>query len=216
MARKPRKKLSRFLTATDRESIYQTFLLTRNKAETARIHNRSPLTVSRAIKEIEKDNALVAGEHKEARASVAEIMQGRVLKKSSEVLDSIVADDLANGVHTEITYDDNNNIVHKRMYGARGLEKSTMFGILTDKLSVHAKFVNDLRGAEASGSLLMPTDRDSLMEAISGKINSIEVLKISLKDEVPELATRVEAAVIAKEEMDDPTVISLDDFDNPA
>ena len=200
----------------EEEGIYQTFLLTRNKAETCRQHKRAAMTVAKVIAKIEKENAEVTGEHKNVRANAAETMQGRLLAKTTQVLDSIVPDDLADGVYTDIEYDDNNNIVNKRMYGARGVEKATMVGIMVDKLAVNQKYTSELRGEEASGGLLIPQDRDALLNAISGKIESIEAFRINMKDTVPDLATRVEVAKVMKDEMDDPTVVSLDEFDNPA
>jgi hypothetical protein len=207
------------LTETEEEALYQTYLLTRNKAQTSRIHNRSYQTTINVIKKIEEENrqvALVPGteDHRQARINVAANLQGRVMGVAMEVLESIKKDDLTDGVHTDIEYDDNGNIVHKRMYGARGVEKATMFGILHDKLPVSEKFLEQLRGTNSVAGLLMPEDRDSLLEAIRGKVDSIQALRINFKEDSPDLATRVEAAETAYHEELDPDVITLEDLDN--
>ncbi len=217
----PKKQLSkhRRLSRTEEEAIYQTFLLTNNKAEAARLHNRSYATAIKAIKKIETENKVVAltpgtDDHRNARANIAEALQGRIMGKAADVLESVGEDDLRDGKHTDIEYDDSGRITHKRIYGSSGVEKATMFGILQDKLVVSNKQISDLRGTQANMGLLVPEERDQLLDAIKSKAENIELLRINFKDDVPDLATRVEAASEAYHEEVDPDVITLDDLDN--
>ena len=213
----PKKKGDRkALTPTEREHIWQTYnVFGKNKSETARRCNCSTQSVAKVVREIEAQNELSV-ESREARAEAAVGIQRRTQLKADTILESITKQDVTSG-RIPIR-DKDNNITGYREFGPSLLQKATAYGILTDKSKVALDYENALRQDEQSGKLLVPQDIEGLKRAIQGTARSIQMLNIQFKDDIPDLATKVENLALEEEARKEPLeieaeVISLDDFD---
>ena len=68
-------------------------------------------------------------------------------------------------------------------------------GIFTDKISILRKLERDTAQEQQSGQLLMPEGVAGLLQGVKRQIKSIQVLNVNFREDEPELATRLDAAM---------------------
>jgi len=203
------------LNATEKELIYQTWLVLNNKTKTAKQCGVAVQTVHRVIKAIEAENATVPAT-RAARAEVAAEMQSRIHVKANELLESLSKKDIESG-RTPV-YDAQGNFVRYATYGPSLLQKATSFGIVMDKANVAQQYERALTQDVADGQLMLPGDIAGLKAAINGTIKELKLIDITFENNNQDLMTNVNevfAEVETIESEPKTEVTSIDDFDTP-
>ncbi len=211
-------------TIPEREAMYQSYLVLGNKAAVARQFGTNNATIGRIVSEMEID--LSPDERKKRQTAVSDQLANRFYATTVQILDSIKPEDIESGRLPIYKFDKDGNvqlgpdgnpiILEYKYFGPKITEKAIASGIFTDKL----KILRDLERAAAAdqqtGGLLLPEGAQQLIAAIQGKIESIEVLKMNFRQDVPDLVTRIDKAMeVANVAAADVTPDAGIDFYNP-
>lgn len=206
------------LSPTDKEWIYQTFLVLNNKTQTAKRCNVAIATVQKVIKELEgrKKDSEQYPAAREARAEVAAKLAGKMHVKVNTLMESITDEDIESGRIP--MRDKDGNLTGYKYYGPSLLQKATSIGIITDKANVLQGYEKAMLQDVNDGKLMLPQDINGLIGAIQSKIKSLTMLNVRFEEDNQDLVTdagrvMAEAEVIDSEQ---PKVLSFDEFDNPS
>ena len=205
------------LSPVDKEWIYQTFVVTDNKAETARRCNVSLGSVTNVIKEFsgqvpgKPQHPLTREDRAAAHAAQAERIRGT----ADMALESITAEDLDSGRIPR--RDGEGKLLGYTYYGPSSVQKATTFGILKDKeaqqIQLEQKMLEDVQ----SGKLMLPAELKGMVDLAVRMIGEMKLMDGRFEQENKELLTDVRE-VIAEAvtvEQERPNVVSFDEFDNP-
>lgn len=198
------------LTQKQKEEIYQVFLLTGNKSETARRCGCSVPTVSRTL------NAMTEStdpDFQKFRQNAVKELTGKVYGKATDILDNISPEDLQSG-RINVT-DDDGNVVRVIEYGPSLMQKVTAHAILVDKMKVLRETETMMDDAQSDDTLLIPQTLEALKSGIRGKLKGLTFLHVDIEDKHPDLSERVQQKLEEAEAIEEAEVIDLTDFDNP-
>lgn len=160
------------LTNADHEAIRQLYAVYGNKREVARRMNVCEKTVHTVL------NDISSTEHDKARAEASLESAGRIQNVVHRVIDGI--DDA-------------------KIERASLPQAFVAIGIGIDKierLQLHAKA---LRDQTAGGGLLTPQGIQALISSVKGQVNQLTVLGIKIEQQSPELAERLQEAMLVAE-----------------
>lgn len=201
----------------DKEWIYQTFVVTNNKAETARKCNVSLGSVQNIIKEFtgQNPNKPQLPETRVDRARAHADMAGRIRSTADMVLETITAEDMDSGRFPRLNGD--GEVIGYTYYGPSSVQKATTFGILKDKETQQIKLEQEMLADVQSGHLMIPDDLLEMASQAKRMIKEIKILDIRFEEDNKDLLTSVqeviaEATVVEEQR---PNVVSIDEFDNP-
>jgi len=188
--------------------------VTQNKKETAERCGVSVPTVYNVIEKMEskKSSEVV----KKAAEEMAAEALTKTQMKADMVLDSISPTDVDSGRFPVRNKD--GEITGYKYFGPSAAQKALTYGILTDKVKVIADYQRSMAQDVNDRRLMMPSDVRDLLSAVRGKIESISVLNVKVRDTemVSDLVKNAERAMCAAEiAEEDHKVIDLDDLDNP-
>lgn len=198
------------LSAKQREEIFQVYLLTGNKTETARRCGCSVPTVSRTLKQLAEQSD---PEFQKFRQRATEELAGKVYGKATEILDNITPDDMKSG-RIELK-DDNGNVTRVIQYGPSLMQKVTAHAILVDKMKVLHEIEAQLDDEHGDDRLLIPQTLEALKSGIRGKLKGLTFLNVQIEQEHPDLSQRVQTKLEEAEAIEDVEYVDLGDFDNP-
>ncbi len=215
VARPKGKQQGRALEPVQKEQIRQTFMLTGNKRETARLCSVSEKSVYNVLNEPEEPEAIRAREH------AATQLAGKIHTKTNQVLDSMAESDFESGY----LKDEDDNLVFDRQgrpiwMGPSLNQKAVTVGILADKLPVLQQYKSALGGNEGMGELPAPESIKALVAGIQGKLKSLSIIDVQFETGNSEIKRRADDLLAkAQQELDQQPVeaeyVTLDDFDNP-
>ena len=183
------------LTPLEREAVRQTYVLTSNYRETARIHHLGERTVHKIIKDQSDPDEI-----KELRMQALQRMSKKTHDQALIVLE---------------------NIKPKDMDKASLPQKAIAFGILTDKTIALDKHVMERQRQlqESKGDKqMLPASLDGLVAGIMREVNSVHVFAAHLQ-KAPEIDTLAQEAralqdmAIAQELVEPTGVTQIDDLD---
>ncbi len=205
------------LSPVDREWVYQTFVVTDNKAETARRCNVSLGSVNNIIKDFTGKNPdkpqlpVTRADRAMAHAEQAQ----RIRSTADMALESITQEDLDSG-RIELR-DAEGKLIGYTTYGPGAVAKATTFGILKDKETQQIKLEQEMLADVQQGKLMLPSELGEMVNQAERMIEEITVLNVRFKDDNVDLLTSMkevmaEAVVVEQER---PDVVSIDEFDNP-
>jgi hypothetical protein len=218
--RKPRPKgqqRGRAISPVQKEQIRQTFMLTQNKRQTARMCSVSEKSVYNVLNEPEEPESI------KARAYAALQLQGKVHTKADRILDHITEDDFASGY----LKDEDDNLVFDRQgrpiwMGPTLNQKVISAAILADKLPVLDQYRRALGGDGGMGELPAPESITALVSGIQGKLKSLKMIDVQFESSNSETVERAEDLLNkAQQELEldqrieEAQYVTLDDFDNP-
>lgn len=209
--KKPKPKGSqpgRALTDTQKEEIFQLFLLTGNKVEVARRMGLSEGAVRKHLKKVANETD---PEFQAARKKARLELQQKVQAKANGILDSITPQDMESGRIPVM--DDDGNIVRMIEYGPSLMQKVTAHAILVDKTKVIEDMNTAVEGERDSNALLMPNTVDALISGIKGKLKSIAILKADFQQEQPDLSQRIQSKLEEAVLVEPIEVVDMDDLD---
>lgn len=205
------------LSPVDREWIYQTWVVTNNKAETARKTGFSLGSVQNVIKEFTgKDpNKPQLPVTRESRAKAHAEQADRIRSTADMVLETITAEDMDSGRFPRL--DGDGKVIGYTYYGPSSVQKATTFGILKDKETQQIKLEQEMLADVQSGQLMLPGDLAGMVGQAKRMIKEIKILDIRFEEDNQDLMTSMqeviaEATVVEEER---PNVVSFDEFDNP-
>jgi phage terminase small subunit len=198
------------ITAKQREEIFQVYLLTGNKTETARRTGLSVKTVRNHLKQMSEQ---ADPEFQKFRRRATEELAGKVYSKATEVLDNITPEDMTSG-RIELK-DDNDNVVRVIEYGPSLMQKVTAHAILVDKVKVLREVETAMDEGQQDGGLLLPQTLEALKSGIRGKLKGLTFLNVQLEQDHPDLSQRVQAKMEEAEAAVEAEYIDITDFDNP-
>lgn len=203
------------LSPVQKEQIRQTFMLTSNKRETARLCSVSEKSVYNVLNEPEEPETIRAREH------AANVLSGKVHAKADQVLDSITADDFESGY----LKDEDDNLIFDRQgrpiwMGPSLNQKVVSAAILADKLPVLQQYRDQLGGGEGMGSLPAPDAIQALVAGIKGKLKSLSIIDVQFDNGNAEMRRKADELLNkAQAELEQQPIeaeyVTLDDFDNP-
>ncbi|MHC5059233.1 MAG: hypothetical protein ACYTKD_31655 [Planctomycetota bacterium] len=215
---KPRpkgKQQGKALSPIQKEQIRQTFMLTSNKRETARMCGVSEKSVYNVVNEPEEPEVIRNREH------AANQLSGKVHVKANQVLDSITEEDFESGY----LKDEDGNLVFDRQgrpiwMGPTLNQKTVSAAILADKLPVLQQYRSQLGGSEGMGELPAPESIKALVAGIQGKLKSLSIIDVQFESGNREIKDRADDLLKkAQAELDQAPIeadyVTLDDFDNP-
>jgi len=214
--RKPRprgKQAGKALSPVQKEQIRQTFMLTSNKRETARLCSVSEKSVYNVLNEAEDPEVT------RNRARAANALSGQVHAKATRILDSINDDDFQSGYlrdeDGELKFDRQGRPI---WMGPTLNQKVVGSAILVDKLPVLEDWRQKLEGNnEGIPELMTPESIKMLTQGIQAKVKNMRFLSVEFRDSpqekaAEELLKKAQQEIEAEEaEYED---IPLD-FDNP-
>lgn len=198
------------ISAKQREEIFQVYLLTGNKTETARRTGLAVKTVRIHLKQMEESSD---PEFQKFRRRATEELAGKVYGKATDILDNITPEDMQSG-RIEMK-DDAGNIVRVVEYGPSLMQKVTAHAILVDKVKVLREVEHAMDEGAQDGGLLLPQTLEALKSGIRGKLKGLTFLNVQLEQEHPDLSQRVQAKLEEAETVVDAEYIDITDFDNP-
>jgi hypothetical protein len=210
------KQRGRACSPVQREQIRQTFMLTNNKRETARLCSVSEKTVYNILNEPEEPEAIRAREHAAIQLS------GKVHAKADQVLNSITEDDFQSGY----LKDEDGNLVFDRQgrpiwMGPNLNQKVLSAAILADKLPVLDNYRKQLDNRQEMGELPAPESIKALIGGIQGKLKSLKMIDVQFESTNEETARRAQDLLDqAQREVDtqqtiDDAVLDVEDLHNP-
>lgn len=215
---KPRgKNQGKAITPVQKEQIRQTFMLTSNKRETARMCSVSEKTVYNVLNEPEEPEAIRARQHAALQLS------GKVHAKTDKILDSITEEDFASGY----LKDEDGNLIFDRhgrpiWMGPTLNQKVLSAAILADKLSVLDSYRKQLDGNEGMGALPAPESITALVAGIKGKLKSLKMIDVQFEtsnrdtvDRAKELLNQAQRELETDQKIEEAQYVSLDALDNP-
>ena len=201
----------RALSPLQKEQIRQTFMLTGNKQETARLCSVSVKSVYNVLNEPEEPEVL------KNRARVANQLSTKVHVKANTILDHITEDDFQSGYlrdsEGDLVFDKQGRPI---WMGPTLNQKVVSAAIMVDKLSVLEDYRQKLDGDEGMGELIAPESVQALIGGIQGKIKKLRVLDVEFKDSAQEKAAEelLQKAQAEIERAEEAQFEELD-FDNP-
>ncbi len=200
----------------DKEWIYQTFVVTNNKAETSRKCNVSLGSVQNIIKEFTNQNPdkPQLPSTRVDRAKAHADMAGRIRSTADMVLETITAEDMDSGRFPRLNGD--GEVIGYTYYGPSSVQKATTFGILKDKETQQIKLEQEMLADVQSGHLMIPDDLLEMASQAKRMIKEIKILDIRFEEDNKDLLTSVqeviaEATVVEEQR---PNVVSIDEFYN--
>jgi hypothetical protein len=222
MGRKPKprpkgKQQGRAISPVQREQIRQTFMLTSNKRETARLCGVSEKSVYNVLNEPEEPEAI------KARAHAALQLAGKVHTKADQVLDSITEEDFQSGY----LKDEDGNLVFDRQgrpiwMGPSLNQKVISAAILADKLPVLEQYRANLGGETGSGDLPAPESITALIGGIKGKLKSLKMIDVQFESsnsetvqKAKDLLDKAQQELEFDQKIEEASYVTLDDLDNP-
>ncbi len=158
MAKAPAKgrQQGRPVTASQEELIIQGYSLTGNKEETGRMTGVSAKTVRKVLAK------RASSELQAARAKASVELAERVHSKAAEAIDAISP---------------------KKLEASTAAQLAVVGGILIDKLPVLERVRNELIAESGEGGKMpLPNEAAAMMRQLARKINSIEIMRIELRD----------------------------------
>jgi hypothetical protein len=218
--RKPRpkgKSQGKALSPVQREQIRQTYMLTQNKRETARMCGVSEKSVYNVLNEPEEPEAI------KARSRAAGQLAGKVHTKADQILDHITEDDFASGY----LKDEDGNLVFDRQgrpiwMGPSLNQKVVSAAILADKLPVLDQYRRALGGDEGAGELPAPESISALIGGIRGKLKSLKMIDVQFESsnsetvqKAKDLLDKAQTELDIEQKISEAECVTLDDFDNP-
>lgn len=201
------------LSPVQKEQIRQTFMLTSNKRETARLCSVSEKSVYNVLNEPEDPEVV------KNRARAANALSTKVHAKADQILNNITEEDFQSGY----LRDDEGELVFDRQgrpiwMGPTLNQKVVGAAIMVDKLPVLEQFRQQLEGDQGGmGELMTPESIKALTSGIQGKLKNLRFLSVEFRDSpqekaAEELLAKAQQEIEAEEaEFED---IPLD-FDNP-
>lgn len=197
------------ITAKQREEIFQVYLLTGNKTETARRTGLSTKTVRNHLKQMSESSD---PEFQKFRRKATEELAGKVYGKATDILDKITDEDMTSG-RIELK-DDAGNVVRVVEYGPSLMQKVTAHAILVDKVKVLREVETAMDEGGQDSGLLLPQTLEALKSGIRGKLKGLTFLNVQLESEHPDLSQRVQAKLEEAETAVEAEYIDITDFDN--
>jgi len=207
------KQAGKAISPVQKEQIRQTFMLTSNKRETARLCSVSEKSVYNVLNEAEDPEAI------RNRARAANELSAKVHAKAVQILGHITEEDFQSGYlkdeDGELKFDRQGRPI---WIGPTLNQKVVGAAIMVDKLPVLEDFRAKLEG-DTSGmaELMTPESIAALTQGIQSKMKSLRFLSVEFKDSpqekaAEELLKKAQTEIEAEEaEYED---IPLD-FDNP-
>lgn len=214
--KKPRpkgKQAGKAISPVQKEQIRQTFMLTSNKRETARLCAVSEKSVYNVLNEAEDPEVT------KNRARAANLLSGKVHAKANMILDSIGDDDFQSGYlrdeDGELKFDRQGRPI---WMGPTLNQKVVGAAIMVDKLPVLEEWRARLEG-DNSGipELMTPESIRQLTEGIRSKIKSLRFLSVEFRDS-PQQKAAEDLLQKAQQEIEVEEAEFEDvplDFDNP-
>lgn len=198
------------LSPKQKEEIYQVYLLTGNKTETARQCACSTKTVRNVVLHMEESTD---PDFAKFRQGAIREMSGKVHNKANEILEAISPDDLESG---RIQVRDNEGNVQRVIeYGPSLMQKVTAMAIAVDKMKVLREIEGGFDEASQEDALLIPQTLDALKSGIRGKLKSLTFLNVRLEDDHPDISQRVQQKMEDAQGVEEAEYIDFEDFDNP-
>jgi len=199
------------LTPAEREAFYQTVLALKNVAAACRAHGISRPTGDKIIRDMKAVIPIPEQLAMEKKMEVA--LRERTVGLANTLLDHIKPEDMESGRLP--IYDSQGKLVGYKEFGPSLLQKVTSFAITTDKVKVLADLQRAADQDISSGNLLIPDNADQLLKAIQGQVKSLQILQVNMREEAPDLQTRIDTAMeVDRVEAEDVTDKPLS-FDNP-
>jgi len=218
MPRPKGKQQGKALSPVHREQIRQTFMLTSNKRETARLCAVSEKSVYNVLNEPEEPETVRARQHAALQLS------GKVHAKTDQILDHITEADFVSGY----LKDEDDNLIFDRQgrpiwMGPTLNQKVLSAAILADKLPVLDNYRKQLDGGGEMGALPTPASIEGLVSVIQGKIKSLKILDVQFENSNPETANRAQELLDkAQRELELDKVVqeardvTFEELDNPS
>ena len=214
------------LAPVDKEWIYQTWVVTNNKSETARRCRVSIGSVNNVLKELQGKNPdkPQLPETRADRAQRHADMADRICRTADMALESITPDDMDSGRFpiTEMrtdseTGEDKEVVVGYRYYGPSAVQKATTFGILKDKETQQINIEQDMLQDVQSGKLMLPSELSGMVDEAKRMIKDVSILHVRFEEENPDLLTTMKEVIAEAEVLEEsrPDVKSFNEFDNP-
>lgn len=198
------------ISAKQREEIFQVYLLTGNKTETARRTGLSTKTVRAHLKQMAEQSD---PEFQKFRRKATEELAGKVYGKATDILENITPEDMESGridVKNEA-----GEVIRVIQYGPSLMQKVTAHAILVDKVKVLREVETAMDEGAQDGGLLLPQTLEALKSGIRGKLKGLTFLNVQLEQEHPDLSQRVQQKLEEAETVTDAEYIDITDFDNP-
>lgn len=208
----------RAISPVQKEQIRQTFMLTGNKRETARLCSVSEKSVYNVLNEPEEPEAI------KARERAALQLAGKVHTKANQVLDSITDDDFQSGW----LKDEDGNLMFDKQgrpiwMGPNLNQKVLSAAILADKLPVLDSYRKQIDGQEQMGELPAPETIQALVGGIKGKLKSLKMIDVQFEssnnetvERAQDLLDQAQRELEMKQEIEDAQYVeSVDDLHNP-
>lgn len=218
--RKPRprgKQQGRALTPVQKEQIRQTFMITQNKRETARLCSVSEKSVYNVLSEPEEPEAI------RARSRAALQLSGKVHAKTDRILDTISDEDMESGY----LKDEDGNLIFDRQgrpiwMGPTLNQKVISAAILADKLPVIDQYRKGITGEDGSDALPAPESINALVSGIRGKLKSLKMIDVQFESsnedtvrKAKELLDKAQREIEVDQKIEEAQFVTLDDLDNP-
>jgi hypothetical protein len=199
------------LTVLEKEAFYQTYLVLKNVSAACRAHHISRPTGDKILKEYRAK--LSIPDQIQIEKKVDEMLKSRTYEVTNQLLDSIRPEDMESGRFP--IRNDKGEVTGYKEFGPSLLQKATSFGIMVDKIKVQTDLQRAADMDISSGNLLIPDSADQLLRAITSQVKSLQIAQINFREDAPDLATRVDAALeVDRVEVEDVTDKPLS-FDNP-
>ena len=160
------------LAPADHEAIRQLYAVYGNKREVARRMGVCEKTVHTVLNDISSE------EHDKARAEASLESAGRIQSVVHRVIDGIGDDKIERA-----------SLPQAFVAIGIGIDK-------IERLQLHAKA---LRDQTAGGGLLTPQSIQALITSVKGQVNQLTVLGIKIEQQSPELAQRLQEAMLVAE-----------------
>lgn len=205
----------RGLTQLQREMIIQAYALCGNKSQVARDVGCSAQTVTSVVKAAETDRSL-----QKARSSALEDVAGKLHAKTTEIIESIVPEDMESGLIKVFDKEDPTKLKSVKAYGPSLLQKVTSAAILVDKTGVVETTKQALIADNAIDphKLPLPGEMQESLRLLGKKIKHLRVVDIQFADKHEETVSKVQETAHAaslNEHIEEADYEDLD-FDNPS
>ena len=205
------------LSPVKKEQIRQTFMLTSNKRETARLCAVSEKSVYNVVNEPEEPETI------KARQRSATMLAGKVHAKTDQILDHITENDFQSGYLKDIDGD----LVFDRQgrpiwMGPTLNQKVLSAAILTDKLPVLDSYRKQMDDGGDIAALPAPETISALVDSIKGRIKSLRMVDVQFDNtnsdavkKAQDLLDRAQNEIDTNQKIEDASYVTLDDLDNP-